>query len=408
MKAQPSGPKALKWLNALVPGIITAAVVFGPSKMTITSKMGASYGTSLLWIVVVAIALMAIYTGMAARIGRASKLSFLGLVRQKWGQPVTMFIGVGIFLVTTSFQAGNAIGAGVAMAELTHTSTTAWVILFSLLAIAMLFFRSFYKLLEKVMISIVLLMLFSFVTTLVLSRPSLAILLEGLKPSIPDGSMPLVIAFVASCFSLVGALYQSYLVQERAKSLKMQDNRKVEDRSLPGVLLLGVMSACVMICAATVLHTRGIAIVSAADMGKSLEPLFGSFSTILFLVGLLGAAISSLIGNATLGGTLLGDALGKGYSMNDAGIKMYIAAVMLIGGIIAICFGKLPLELIVFAQSITIFVVPTIGVALFSVANDRQIMGDLVNSGSTKFFAAIGLLVVFCLAAIHLQQLIFN
>ncbi len=44
-----------KWLLSLGPGIITAAVVFGPSKMTITSKMGAVYSYSLLWIVVVAI-----------------------------------------------------------------------------------------------------------------------------------------------------------------------------------------------------------------------------------------------------------------------------------------------------------------------------------------------------------------
>ncbi len=44
-----------KWILSLGPGIITAAVVFGPSKMTITSKMGAVYGYSLLWIVVIAI-----------------------------------------------------------------------------------------------------------------------------------------------------------------------------------------------------------------------------------------------------------------------------------------------------------------------------------------------------------------
>jgi Mn2+/Fe2+ NRAMP family transporter len=44
-----------RWIVSLGPGIITAAVVFGPSKITITSKMGAAYGYSLLWIVVIAI-----------------------------------------------------------------------------------------------------------------------------------------------------------------------------------------------------------------------------------------------------------------------------------------------------------------------------------------------------------------
>ncbi len=49
---------------------------------------------------------------------------------------------------------------------------------------------------------------------------------------------------------------------------------------------------------------------------------------------------------------------------------------MITGAVIAIVFGKLPLQLIVFAQSITIFVVPFIGIAMYSIANDdKKIMG---------------------------------
>ncbi|RZM00816.1 MAG: divalent metal cation transporter, partial [Pedobacter sp.] len=47
-----------KWLQALGPGIITAALVFGPSKITISSKLGAEFGFSQLWIVVVTILFM--------------------------------------------------------------------------------------------------------------------------------------------------------------------------------------------------------------------------------------------------------------------------------------------------------------------------------------------------------------
>ena len=61
------------WLSILGPGVITAALVFGPSKMTITSKMGADYGFSLLWVVIVAICFMTVFTNMAARIGIATR-----------------------------------------------------------------------------------------------------------------------------------------------------------------------------------------------------------------------------------------------------------------------------------------------------------------------------------------------
>lgn len=395
-----------RWLQAIVPGIITAAVVFGPSKMTITSKMGAEYGNSLLWVIVVPILFMAVYTAMAARIGRASSQSLLTLVRRKWGRLAAWIIGGGVFLVTTSFQAGNAVGAGIAMAELTHTPVAIWIVFFSAASIALLFFNAFYRVLEKVMVAIIVLMLMSFIATCAVVKPQFSMILEGLKPAIPVGSLPLIIAFMASAFSLVGALYQSYLVQEKARTLKL-DNRSVEDKSLTGILLLGVMSACVMVCAASVLYPQDLRIESAADMGRSLEPLFGNFATGLFLVGLLGAAVSSLIGNATVGGTLLNDALGKGARMDTKGVKIYIALVMIAGASIALLFGKLPLELIVFAQRVTIFIVPAIGVAIYAVGNDRSLMGDLVNGQWSRVMGLLGLLLVFLLAIVNFRQLFF-
>ena len=51
MKTVKKNIKLSAWLKGLVPGIIIAAVVFGPSKMTITSKLGATYGYSLVWTV---------------------------------------------------------------------------------------------------------------------------------------------------------------------------------------------------------------------------------------------------------------------------------------------------------------------------------------------------------------------
>jgi len=395
-----------RWLRAIAPGIITAAVVFGPSKMTITSKMGAAYGNSLLWVIVIPILFMAVYTAMAARIGRASAVSLLTVVRQKWGRTAALIIGIGIFLVATSFQAGNAVGAGIAMAELTQTPTAVWVLFFSGVSIALLFFKAFYRVLEKIMITIIVLMLLSFVATCLVVKPQFSVVLDGLRPIIPDGSLPLIIAFMASAFSLVGALYQSYLVQEKARSLQLAHG-EVEDKSLIGILLLGFMSACVMICTASVLYTQGLRIESAADMGRSLEPLFGSFATGLFLIGLLGAALSSLIGNATVGGTLLSDALGAGFQMDKKQVKVYIALVMVTGAGIALIFGKLPLELIVFAQRVTIFVVPAIGLAIYAISNDKAIMGDLVNGLWSRIMGLLGLLLVFALAIINFRQLFF-
>jgi len=383
------------WFSSLGPGLITAALVFGPSKITIASKLGSEYAFGLLWVIVVTIFFMVVFTSISARIGLATNESLLTTIRNKWGRPVAVFTGLCIFFVTASFQAGNSIGIGLALSELTHTTTLSWIIAFNVFAICLLFFRSFYKVLEKIMICLIGLMLFAFVTTLILSKPSVPGIISGLKPSIPKGSLGLIIAFTASCFSIVAAFYQSYLVQERKR---MQPGSTHHDKSFTGIAILGVLSAIVLVCSATVLYPQGIHLKTATDMSKALEPLFGHYASVLFLCGLAAASFSALIGNASVGGTLLGDALELGSSLRSGKTRFLIAILMMIGAGIAIRYGQLPLELIILAQRVTILVVPFIGLAMFSIANDKKIMRHYANNLFIKIAGGIGLLLLFVLA----------
>jgi len=387
-----------KILNILGPGIITAALVFGPSKMTITSKMGADYEYGLMWVVMVALFFMGVFTAMCSRIGVVQEKSLLTLIKENFNKNIGVAIGIGIFLVATSFQAGNSIGVGIAIGEATGTSKDIWIISFTLLGIALLFFPSFYKIMEKLMIGLVLVMLFCFVATLFLADIDLSKFISGFVPSIPKGSLGLVIAFTASCFSLVGAFYQTYLIQERKRvSHEGVSIKQSESGAFTGVGILGFMSASVLICAAAVLFPKGIHVNSAGEMGKALEPLFGKYASSLFFIGLFGASFSSLVGNATVGGALLGDALGFTSSLSSKKVKGLISVVMILGCLVAVSFGKLPLELIVLAQSITIFLVPFIGISILVIANNKKVMGVHVNNQFYKIVGFLGLAVIFIL-----------
>lgn len=401
-----SGSLRGNWLSLIGPGLITAALVFGPSKITITTKLGAEYGYTFLWAVALAIFFIAIFTVLSSRIALATEQSMLTTMRQKWGRTVSVAVGVGVFLVTASFQAGNSIGVGIALGDATGTTPVYWIVASNLVAVGLLFFRAFYKVLEKIMILLIALMLVSFITTVFLSKPDIGSIAGGYIPSIPQGSFGLLIALVASTFSIVGALYQSYLVQEKRR-LNPKLNQKASS-GLPGILILGIMSSMVLICAAAVLHPAGIKVTSTLDMARALEPLYGHYAAQLFLSGLFAASFSSLIGNASVGGTVLGDALGYGSRLSSPAVKILIALVMIIGAGIAIAFGRLPLELIVVAQSVTILVVPFIGIAMFLLSNDPTIMGKHTSSTSMKLMALLGLLVLIALAVINVKELFFT
>ncbi len=395
-----------KWLTFLGPGIITAALVFGPGSLTITSKLGALYQYELIWVIASATILMMVYTSMGARIGIATEASLLQTFKNKWGSWASIGTGIGIFLVTASFQAGNSAGAGISFAESFNTGATPWIIMITLCGISLLFFKSFYKVLEKVMIAMVGIMLLSFLLTLIIAKPNLLDVFAGLKPGIPDGALLLVVALMASSFSIAGAFYQSYLVQE--KGWKKGQFKQVVKESFTGILVLGGISAMIMISSGAILHPQGIEVKAAADMGLALQPLYGNWATGLFMLGLFGASFSSIIGNASIGGTLFADALSLGKNLNSRPVRLLISLIMVLGAAVAIIFGRLPLELIVFAQGVTIFVVPFIGLGIFIVANDARIMGDLKNKMVDNILAIIGLLVLFGLAIANFKNIFLS
>lgn len=394
--------KLQNFFKAIAPGIITAALIFGPSKMTITSKLGAQFGYSLLWIVVIAIFFMAAFSSMATRMGTVLDDSILGIVAKKWGRWASVVLGFAIFAVAASFQSGNSTGVGIAIGELTNTQPYIWIVVFNAIGILLLFTKNIYKTLEKVMVALIIMMLLSFLITLFIIKPDLSGVLSGLKPVIPEKSLGLVIAFGASCISIVGAFYQAYLIREKKK---IQKDNSVKYDGVFGIIILGVMSAIVMICAAAVLLPNGIDVKSATDMSRALVPAFGNFAAYIFLIGLFGAAFSSLVGNASVGGTLLSDAFGWSEGVGGKRARILTALVMTIGALVAIMFGSAPLELIVFAQSVTIFIVPVIGFTMYFIANDKKLMGIYVNSLSTKIVIGTAMILIVMMAIFNFKEL---
>lgn len=395
--------KLRQYLRSLGPGLITAALVFGPGSLTVASKLGAGFGYQLLWVIPAALIFMVVFTQMSARIGLASDKSLISLIRSQYGPAISVLTGIGIFLVTASFQAGNSIGAGIAFGELLQTSPVPFILLVSALAISLVFFPSFYQILEKIMIALVAIMLLAFLATLIVVKPSLSGVMGGLIPSLPSGSGILVTAMVASSFSIVGAFYQSYLVRE--KGWEKNEQTTASRETITAIIILGLISMMVMAAAAAVLQTGGIQVNSAADMGKALEPLFGRFTNVVFMIGLFGASFSSLLGNATIGGSILADSFGLNQGFGSVWVRIFIIFVIVMGAGVAIAFGRLPLELIVFAQGVTILLVPGIGAAILLIAGKKSLMGNLVNNSLQNILGGLGLVILLGLAGLTAYRL---
>ena len=97
---------------------------------------------------------------------------------------------------------------------------------------------------------------------------------KGLIPSLSSGSSALVVAAVATIFSIVGAFYQIQLVREKGWTEEQFPEAR-RDAAL-GSVILGALSVVIMIAAAAVLNPVGATVSSPADMAVILEPALGA------------------------------------------------------------------------------------------------------------------------------------
>jgi len=357
-------------LGSIGPAFITAALVFGPGSITTASSMGASYGYQLLWVPVIATVLMLCFVDLGVRIGLSTDRGLLPTVAHRLTGVVAVLVGLGSFLVVTSFQAGNSAGTGAAGSLLFGGDARVFAVAFTLIGLGFVWLPKLYTIMERTMIVIILVMLVAMVVTAIVARPDPLAAVRGLVPTMPEGSTALVVGLAATTFSVVGALYQIALVRE--KGWTAADYRAARRDAVLGTLILGGLSAVIMIAAAAVLQPAGVEVTSPATMAQILHPI-GSWAAWLFALGLLAAAFSSLLGNSAIGGSMLAGVfrVDRG-GLASVPVKLCISAVIVLGGVVAVVFGRVPLQLIVTAQAVTIIAVPLIGVAMVVLGRHRD------------------------------------
>ncbi len=400
-------------LFALIgPGLIIASVALGPGSVTAASTIGAEYGYSLIWVVILSVSAMMMYTAMAARFGATQEQTFLAAISASYGRWLSVLIGIAAFLMSASFQFGNNLGVSTAMSSITgfpefkldllredgSIRTVAgsmdqfWPFVFTGTALLLvLFARNLYKVVERLMTILVMVMIFAFFLNLVAAKPDLGEAARGLIPSLPEGDQVVkrLAAMVGTTFVLHACLYQSYLVQ--AKGWKLEDVRKGLRDSIVGITILGTISILIMMTSAAALRPEGLHVNSAADMAIQLEKLFGSYAQWIFCTGLWAAAFSSIPVNAIIGGGLLADGLGLGRNMNQGWPRFFAILIMITGMMIATFYRGSITDALILAQAATMLAMPAVAIGMFLILNNRKVMGVFVNNRWHNVGAVFGL-----------------
>ena len=394
-----------KALNSVGPGFIIASVVLGPGSITVASRIGSEHGYAFLWVIVVAAIFMIVYASMGTRFGVVNDKSILQTIAEKYGRWFAVAIGISTFLSTSSFQFGNNLGIGIGMEGITGIDERVWPLIFTPLALILLFWaKDLYKILERLMMAIVMIMIIAFMVNLIMTKPEIVPLAKGFIPrTFSMSDLEVIVALMATSFALSAAIYQSYLAQD--KGWKKEDLSKSLKDTYIGIFLLALISGIVIITSAAALNPEGIVVNSAADMALQMEALFGGSAKIIFSIGLCAAAFSSLMVNSVIGGGLLADSLGLGRSMNDKWPKIFTSVILLTGMLVAVFFRGNVIYALIMAQASSMMAVPIIAIGLFLILNSEKVMGKYKNTVLQNVIAIIGLISISVMIYFMFQKL---
>jgi manganese transport protein len=342
---------------------------------------------------------------MSVRLGICTPVSLISSIKDLLGRRVGLAAGLGVFFITLMFSVGNAVGSGLGLSMAFGGSPVVWTVVCTLVVGLILLFRNVYGVIEKVLLVIVAVMGIAFVASAVIAKPDWFTALGGLVPTVPADSQLLVVALVGTNFSINAAFFTSYGTHERRRHRNEYRQTTIAD-TIPGIVAPGVMTALVIVVAAAVLGRTNSEASSMGQLAKVFEPLAGPVGSFLFAVGLAGAAFSSMIANATAGGTMLSDARGKGPSPSTRVAKITSAVILVFGLVVTLSFQTSPVQLIVIAQALTIIVAPLLAMLMLIMSNKEHLMGDLRNTWWQNIFGVLGFCSVLGLSALLVYELL--
>ena len=387
MTAKKSLPRRIWFvLLSIGPGLFGIGYTIGTGSVTTMVKSGSEIGMSLLWhlflcamfswIVMEAYGRYAVVTGETSIFSFRTKLKYgkviaiytmAGIVIGQWGS-YTGIVGIcsnGIYETMRLFMPG--------LGEQNY-----WAVLGIAIGILLLLYLLLmvgkYSFFEKVLVVLVTIMGICFLITMFVVLPDPKDIAAGFIPKIPKvpGAGMLFAAFVGTTMAGPTFIVRPLTIKGHGWT---KNHKKEQSRdAFISALMIFMISASIMICAAGVLYPRGIVVTKVLDMVGTLEPLIGKFAVALFLVGLISAGLSSTFPIMMVAALLVAD-YRKGELDTNSTLFRILAAVACLFGLIIPVLGAQPIVAQIVTQVFNVFVLPVVVLGIILLVNRQDLMG---------------------------------
>ena len=359
----------MRRLTAVLLWSAIAAAFVGPGTVTTCAAAGTRFGLGLLWALAFSTVATFVLQEAAARLTVASGLDLGRALRRRSGTGATFLVGAAIVTGCAAYQAGNLLGAVAGLRLVAPVPPAPGALAVAAAAGALLWLGPARRVARALALTVAAMGVVFLATAAGLRPPASELVAGLLLPSLPPGSLLLVLALVGTTV----VPYNLFLGSGLAAGERLPEVRL---GLAVAVGLGGAISVAIVVAGSAVAGEFGF-----EALGQVLAARLGRWARPALALGLFAAGLSSAV-TAPLAAAITVRSLAgrEGPEWADRGhrYRTVWGGVLAVGTAFAVV-GVRPIPAIVAAQALNGVVLPLAAAVLLTAVNDRRLMGAHAN-----------------------------
>lgn len=392
----------------LGPAFVISVGYMDPGNWGTDIEGGARFGYQLLWVILLANLMAILMQTLSAKLGIATGKSLPAVCRDHYPRWLSVFLWVTAELAAMATDLAEFLGGAVGFYLLFHLPLFPSALLTGvIISLILLLERYGYRKVELVIIGLISVIGFVYMTEIWLSKPAWGDITHGLLvPSMPIGATLVAVGIIGATVMPHNLYLHSALIQTRVRPTDSlaRKHKVYRFAILDSIVALNgafFVNAAILAMSAAVFSGGRLQSYSLESAHQTLTPLLGPIAGAAFAIALLASGLSSST-TATMAGQVIMD----GFIHHRMNVWLR-RAVTMIPSLIVIGMGLDPLKILILSQVSLSFQLPFAMIPLVLFTNNSHIMGEFVNNRLTSILAWVSTVIILTLNIILLFQIFF-
>jgi len=378
-------------LPFLGPAFIACVAYVDPGNFATNIAAGSKFGYTLVWVIVASNLMAMLIQTLSAKLGIATGRNLPEICRERFSRKTSIGLWLQAEFIAMATDLAEFLGAAIGIQLLLGIPLFPAAVITGVITLLILGLQRYgFRPLEAVITAFVFVIGICYLGELYFAHPPLGTVAKhAVVPEFAGNESVLLAVGIIGATVMPHVIYlHSALTQQRivprndeeAKTLFRYTRIDV----LIAMVIAGLINISMLVVAAAVFYGSGLLNVDSLEGAhRTLEPILGGASSVLFALALTASGLSS----ATVG-TLSGQVVMQGFIQRQ--IPLFVRRIVtMIPAFVVIALGLNPSRTLVLSQVVLSFGIPFALIPLVIFTSRRDVMGVLVNRRMTIVAAIV-------------------